>query len=593
MSAPNRNFLWTRVLVEELARSGLRAVCIAPGSRSTPLTMAFAEYAADHPELRLFPHMDERSAAFFALGVALATDEPVALVCTSGSAAANFFPAIVEAHESRVPLLVLTTDRPPELRYSGANQTIDQIKLYGDYALWSVDAPLPESQPAALTVRALRTLAARAYATADGIGAGGKKGVVHVNLPFRKPLEPIPVESDHTEIGAEAGEGYAGAFTVMTGGTVIPSVEQITTLVTILSQHERGIIVCGTKDLGENFAAVVAQLSQRTGYPIFADPSSGVRFGAHVENTAIIGAYDTFLSAPPTWDDPDVVIRFGGVPTSTALLAYLDKIKPHHRIQVSADGTWADDSHRTALFVHADPTLLCLTLSGRLQARPESQWAQRLRMVEAVTWLNIGQRLGDEFFDGAAVAALIDALPDGANVFAGNSLPVRHVEQFARPSTKHLHVFANRGASGIDGNVSTALGIAAATRKPTVLLVGDITLYHDMNGLLAVNKCGVDNITVVLLNNDGGGIFHRLPVAKFEPPFTDWFVMPHGLQFQHAAALYGLEYVHAEDEPVLRDALAFSINERSPLLIEVKTDAAHDDARRKQIQQMVTASLQR
>lgn len=588
MYAPNRNFLWTRVFVEELARAGLRSVCIAPGSRSTPLTMAFAE----HGGVRVYPHLDERSAAFFALGVALATDEPVALVCTSGSATANFFPAIIEAHESRVPLLVLTTDRPPELRYSGANQTIDQVKMYGDYALWSVDAPLPERQPAALTIRALRTLAARAYATADGVGSG-RKGVVHVNLPFRKPLEPIPVETDHADVMADAGFDYAGAFTVMTGGATIPTVQQMTTLVSILERHERGMIVCGTKSLGENFVAAVTQLSGRTGYPIFADPTSDVRFGAHVEGAAIIGAYDTFLNVPPTWEAPDVVIRFGGVPTSNALNAYLDRIDAKHRVQVSADGIWADDSHRTHLFVHADPTLLCLSLSGRLQARPESAWAQQIRMVEAVTWLNLGQRMGDEFFDGQVVADLLERLPDESNVFAGNSLPVRHVEQFARPSNKHLHVFANRGASGIDGNVSTALGIAAATGKPTVLLVGDITLYHDMNGLLAVKQCGVDNLTIVLLNNDGGGIFHRLPVAKFDPPFTDLFVMPHGLQFQHVAALYGLEFVRADDRESFRAAVDQSVGGRVPRIIEVRTDAAHDDARRKQIQNMVTAALQR
>lgn len=588
MYAPNRNFLWTRVFVDELARAGLRSVCIAPGSRSTPLTMAFAE----HGGIRVYPHMDERSAAFFALGLALATDEPVALVCTSGSATANFFPAIIEAHESRVPLLVLTTDRPPELRHSGANQTIDQIKLYGEYALWSVETPLPEGQPAALTIRALRTLAARAYATADGIGRG-RKGVVHVNLPFRKPLEPIPVESDRGDEIADAGFDYADAFTVMTGGAMIPTVQQMQTLIALIERHERGIIVCGTKSLGENFVAAVAQLSQRSGYPIFADPTSDVRFGGHVESTAVIGAYDTFFSAPPTWDDPDVVIRFGGVPTSTALSAYLERINVKHRIQVSADGTWADDTHRTQVFVHADPTLLCLSLSGRLTARPESAWVGQIRMVEAVTWLNLGQRLGDEFFDGQVVADLIERLPDGANVFAGNSLPVRHVEQFARPSSKHLHIFANRGASGIDGNVSTALGIAAATGKPTVLLVGDITLYHDMNGLLAVRNCGVDNLTIVLLNNDGGGIFHRLPVSKFDPPFTDLFVMPHGLQFEHAAALYGLEYSRVEDREAFRSAVDVSVGSRLPRLIEVRTDAARDEARRKQIQQMVSTALQR
>ncbi len=385
---------------------------------------------------------------------------------------------------------------------------------------------------------------------------GGRKGVVHVNLPFRKPLEPIPVETDHADYIDDAGFDYAGAFTVMTGGATIPTVQQMQTLLAILERHERGIIVCGPKSLGENFVSAVAQLSQRTGYPIFADPTSDVRFGGHVQDTAVIGAYDTFLNAPPTWEAPDVVLRFGGVPTSNVLNAYLERIDATHRIQVSADGIWADDTHRTHLFVHADPTLLCLSLSGRLPARPESPWAQRIRMVEAVTWLNLSQRLGDEFFDGQVVADLLDGLPDGANLFAGNSLPVRHVDQFGKPSsTKHLHIYANRGASGIDGNMSTALGIAAATgRSPLVLLVGDITLYHDMNGLLAARQHGLDNVTFVVINNDGGGIFQRLPVSKFDPPFTDLFVMPHGLQFEHVARLYGLDFVSVTDRETFRQA---------------------------------------
>ena len=585
MYAPNRNLLWARVFVDELARCGLSAVCIAPGSRSTPLTIAFAE----HEAIKVYPHMDERSAAFFALGLALATDEPVALVCTSGSATANFFPAVVEAHESRVPLIVLTSDRPPELRHSGANQTIDQTKLYGDYALWSVDVPLPEDNPAALTIRSLRTLAARAMATANGV----RKGVVQVNMPFRKPLEPTHVPTDNTELGEDAGTGYAGAFTHMTRGVMIPSVEQIQTLVQIIENHERGIIVCGTRCPGGDFAAVVAQLSRRSSYPIFADPTSGVRFGEHVDSTAIIGAYDTFLSGKAAaWEEPDVVIRFGGVPTSNALNAYLDRNKPKHRILVSERGIWADDSHRTSDFIHADLVLLCLSASGRLSGRAETPWARQIRAVEAVTWLNLGQRLNEAFFDGAAVAELFDALPDGAIVFAGNSLPVRHVEQFARPTGKSIQVYANRGASGIDGNVSTALGIAAGTGKPLVMLVGDVTLYHDMNGLLAVRKCGVENVTVVLLNNDGGGIFHRLPIHQYDPPFNDLFVMPHGLEFEHAAKLYGLDFVRAGNADLLRQALDTSIGSGMPRIIEVRTDAAQDEARRKQIVQQINRALQ-
>jgi 2-succinyl-5-enolpyruvyl-6-hydroxy-3-cyclohexene-1-carboxylate synthase len=574
MFAPNRNFLWTQVFVEELVRSGLKSVVIAPGSRSTPLAIAFHE----HPNIKSYIHLDERSAGYFALGIAMVTDKPIAIVCTSGTAAANFFPAIVEAHQSQIPLLVLTTDRPPELRYSGANQTIDQTKIYGDYALWSVDAPLPEGNPSPMLLRSLRSLACRAYAKANGI----PKGVVHINLPFRPPLEPTIVESDNAEAGLLSRDGMP--FVQFSRGVVAPTDAQINELANIFNKHECGIIVCASHCPADNFPEAVAALSRSSGYPIFAEVLSGVRFGSHTTETVVIGNYDNLLM---DWEKPDIVIQFGAVPTSKVLNTYLDSLTPQHRIMIKGDGIWADDTYRLTDFVQADPELTCWRVTDHLRHRGYSQWAENIWAAD----IQISDRLAESNtdFDGMVFREIAEALPDDAIIFAGNSLPVRHADEFLSTSTKRLHVLANRGASGIDGVTSTALGVAAASGKRVVLVIGDISFYHDMNGLLAIQKFGL-RVTIVLLNNDGGGIFHRLPIAKFEPPFTDLFLTPHGLDFSHTAKMYGLEFTSVENRAAFRQAFDTSLNDTHSHLIEYKSDARQDAARRNELKQLIKTS---
>ncbi len=575
--APNRNSFWARTFIDELARCGLEAVCIAPGSRSTPLVMACAE----NPRLRIYSHIDERSAAFFALGMAQASGRPVAVICSSGTATANFHPAVIEAKYAGVPLLILTADRPPELRGSGANQTIDQIKMYGDHVLWSVDAALPEAEPPAVAVRSLRTLACRAYALAGGLPAGP----VHINFPFRKPLEPIQVPGDY---GLLETPPFAPPLTRIERGLVLPTAAQIETLASIIAAHADGWIVCGPSCPGGGFPAAVAALARAAGYPILADPLSGVRF--HPETAAVVtGGYDTFLMSgmPPT-PAPAVVLRFGAVPTSRWLNEYLERIELAHRIHVRASGVWADDAHRTTLFIQADETALCQRLADNLAGgRPLAVFPQ-----EAAVWETFDQQADGALFDGLLLADVVDSLPDDAALFVGNSLPVRHLDQFARPMPRRVRVLANRGASGIDGVVSSALGAAAAQpNQPLVLVIGDLSFYHDLNGLLAIRRCGIRNLIIVLLNNDGGGIFHRLPVKDFDPPFTDLFVTPHGLDFQHAAQLYGLAYQRAEERSAFRQALAGSLTTPGTQLIEVRTDAQQDLKRRAEIVQAVQDRL--
>ncbi len=567
---PNRNILYATTLVDELARAGLRHVCLAPGSRNTPLVLAFAR----HPAIRVFSHLDERSAAFFALGLALATDTPAAVVCTSGSAAANFFPAIVEAHQAEVPLLALTADRPHELRDSGANQTIDQVKMFGSFARWSVDVALPEATPPSVVVRYLRTLAARAMA----IAGGAPRGVVHLNLPFRPPLEPTPVAGDMTEppTAAQPRDDDAPYTRIVQAAPSTPPEAIIAQIASIFERRERGLIVCGPRCPGGAFGAIVSELSRRTGYPALVDGVSGVRFGY----PGVIGGYEAFLFGEHGFPPPDVVIRFGAVPTSKWLNQYLDAAAPPVVIHVRASGVWADDSHRVSHFIAADEVAFIRALLPRLTGR-QSAWMQRFVEAEARVWAAVEAGVaGEPYFDGGAVYDVIDLLPEGASLFAGNSLPVRHLDQFGKPGVRRINAFANRGASGIDGNISTALGIGAGRPDaPLAAIVGDITFYHDMNGLLAVRRCGVP-ATIVLLNNDGGGIFHRLPINRFDPEFTDYFVTPHGLDFAPAATMYGLEYVQVRDRAAFRSAFRASIDTRTAALIELRTDARIDLARR-------------
>ena len=570
----NPNTRWSSIFVDELVASGLQEVCIAPGSRSTPLTLAFSA----NPSIRIYRHLDERSAAFFALGLAKGMGRPVALVCTSGTAAANFFPAIIEAYYSRIPLLILTADRPPELRQSGANQTIDQIKLYGDHVRWSVDVPVPREHEPEIVIRHIRTLAARAYAEADGIVSGP----VHLNFPFRQPLEPAPAPLAMEQGNESHRVREAAPHTRIIRGRLSAEPPLYDELAEQIMAHPRGVIVCSPECPRGSFAEDVVKLSLRAGYPIFADPLSNLRFGQAVSSQVILGGYHHWLpSMNPSTIRPDVILRFGALPASKVLGEYILGSDAACHVHVRENGQWADDQHLTGTLLQLDPAGFCRELTSRLsdqQYAPDIGWLKPFIEAESTAWSYLEAGLGSgPFFDGAVVHRLISGLPDDTLLFAGNSLPVRLVDWFGRPSARRLGIHANRGASGIDGNVSTALGLAAASGKHVVAVLGDITFYHDLNGLLAIRQNDVTNITFLVLNNDGGGIFRRLPIAGHEPPFSDLFLMSHGLSFEPAADMYGLEYAPVAGMDSLQKLLDEGLpRSRQPLLIEVALDGVRD-----------------
>ncbi|MFA9516180.1 2-succinyl-5-enolpyruvyl-6-hydroxy-3-cyclohexene-1-carboxylic-acid synthase [Halopenitus sp. H-Gu1] len=534
MTAPNRNVLWANAIVDELASAGVSAAVISPGSRSTPLTMAFAR----HEDVHVFSQLDERSAAFFALGRARRTGEITPLVCTSGTAAANYHPAVMEADRGRVPLLALTADRPPELRDSGANQTADQEKLYGDAVRFYKDLPEPAATDRALT--SVRTTIARAIEAAEGVDPGP----VHLNVPFAKPLEPTPVPDDvPADLDPAAETGREGPYVDRTSGATRIDDRDLRALADDLSV-DRGLIVAGPADPPGLDPEAVTALSHATGHPILADPLSGVRFGGHTRVAPVIGGYDAYLSAdlagtpPETWRDPDVILRIGASPTSKRLRKYLAAVDADQYV-VDPIGRWREAEFTATDLVVAEPNRLCGDLSRLVAGGGASAWRTQWERADERAFEVLEE--SSEFFEGRAVATIAESVPDPATLFVSNSMPVRDLDRFARPTTRNLTVDGNRGVSGIDGIVSTGLGAGSATTDDLTIVLGDLALYHDSNGLLALERLDLD-ATVVTINNDGGGIFHQLPIEEFDPEFTEWFKTPHGLEFESLADLHGLTY---------------------------------------------------
>jgi 2-succinyl-5-enolpyruvyl-6-hydroxy-3-cyclohexene-1-carboxylate synthase len=571
---------YAAAFVEEMRRSGVRHVCVSPGSRSTPLALAIASNA----ELKTWIHIDERCSAFFALGIARASNEPVAIVCTSGTAAANFFPAVVEARSAGVPLLVLTADRPPELRDVGAAQTIDQNRLYGAHAKWFVEVALPEPSPG--MKRYVRTLASRAVAVATESPAGP----VHLNFPFREPL--VPSSPDAIQ-DAEARADGAPWVRVAKAQRELDS-GSLRSLADRLARASKPIIVCGPqrdRSLGDS----VTRLAEKIGAPVLADPLSQVRWGAHARD-AIIDRYDAVLRHETTATAlaPDLIIRIGGTPTSKALIQFIEK-QTAASLVVIAESQWPDPSHLAEEMVRADARAACDQLADAVKSsRPDETWLERWKQADRVARSALEQHACSvsEPFEGAALADVAAVLPDGAALFVSSSMPVRDLDAFAAGDSRSMHVMANRGANGIDGVVSTALGAAAATDSgsPLVLVIGDLALYHDMNGLLAAKLHQID-ATVVVINNDGGGIFSFLPQSQHPAHFEMLFGTPHGLDFEPVAELYGAQYEQVRDSASLRRAVATSIARGGLNIVEMRTERARNVELHREAWAQVAAGL--
>jgi len=578
--APNRNAAFAGALLAELARAGVRHVCVCPGSRSTPLAVA----AARTEGLRAWSHVDERSAAFFALGLAKAGGGAVALVCTSGTAAANFLPAVVEASLARVPLVVLTADRPPELQGWGAPQTIDQVRLFGSHVRWFAEAPLPSPADAAL--RQVRALAARAVHVATAAPAGP----VHLNVAFREPLEPAPVPQDAARLGAladaRAAAGRPGRpYTREWRSGAAPSPEAVAALADEMAAEPRGILACGPLDAGPAFAAAAARLARAAEWPLLPDVASSLRTGPHVAEAPPCSAYDAFLrdDAFAAVHAPGIVLRVGPPLTSKAAGQWLERHPAARLWVVDPGGGYLDPTHRAEEQLRFDPTQLCDALARALEARgglaqPEvrAEWARAFGEADRRARAALAAGIASE---GALLAPrvaveLAEALPDGAALFLSNSMAIRDADAFLPPSPRRLRVLASRGANGIDGILSTALGAAAAHGGPLALLTGDLAFLHDVGGLLAARRHAIPAV-VVVVNDDGGGIFSYLPVARHGEAahFETLFRTPHGLELAALASAFGARAIRVHDAEALRIALKDGFADRGGLhVIEVPVD---------------------
>lgn len=568
---------YVAAFVEELARAGVRSVCIAPGSRSAPLALTIAS----HPSLRSWVHLDERSAGFFALGMARAGGVPVALLCTSGTAATNFLPAIVEAGRACVPLIVLTADRPPELRDVGAAQTIDQNQLYGGNVKWFVDVALPEATPEML--RYVRTLACRATAMARATPAGP----VHLNFPFREPLVPVAAEPPSGMSDGDAlawyGRPDGAPWVVVDDAPPVATRQTVERIATQLLGARRPLLICGPQ-FDSSLAPPLAALASRIGAPLLADPLSQVRWGTH-DRSAVIDRYDAALRADGTAAlAPDLVLRIGALPTSKVLLQYVQRHATARHIVVDS-ARWPDPTLLAAELVHADPRTLCELLLERGMRDSnahgaDGQWLptwQRLN-TDAGAALTAYMATLEEPFEGSVLAEVAALLPAGGTLFVSSSMPVRDLDAFAAGNARPIRVLANRGANGIDGVVSSALGVAATRGEgdgPLVLVIGDLAFYHDMNGLLAARLHALD-VTIVVINNDGGGIFSFLPQAAYPSHFEQLFGTPHGLRFEPVAQLYGASYYSADTVESLRQGLVAGMTGRGLHIIEIRTDRARN-----------------
>ncbi|TAA69806.1 2-succinyl-5-enolpyruvyl-6-hydroxy-3-cyclohexene-1-carboxylic-acid synthase [Planococcus salinarum] len=542
----NRKYLTEYVssFTHSLVNQGIMNVVISPGSRSTPLAYACMKEEG----LTVYRQIDERSAAYFALGMAKASGKPVMLLCTSGTAAANYFPAIVEAFYARIPLIVVTADRPHELREVGASQAINQINLFGSHVKWSVDLPMPEEDNRLdFLVRHLH----RSVKTA----MSEPKGPVHLNVPFREPLL----------LDFEQQYNSTDEIMHLTGESRLPvSVQQF---LEETVKTDKGLLIIGemTGKMPSEFWSFIRKLN----WPVLADPLSNVR--SNIDQSCkdlIIDSYDAILKSEVFKGSmvPEAVIRIGPQPVSKPLTLYLATAKPKtyavfdespmmrdaqsvvtHHIQASTDGLWQ------------------LPISTKTANPYTDKWTAASELFWKLTEVHCNEKLDE----GVLAKILFDEL-DHCDLIVSSSMPIRDTDTYFKSTERDVMIYANRGANGIDGVVSTAFGVQAAKQRPAFLFIGDLSFLHDMNGLIA-SKMQQTDLTIIVMNNDGGGIFSYLPQSKEERYFEELFGTPTGLKFQDAAKMYDADYAAVETKDQLREALRKG-KQKAVKIVEVFTD---------------------
>ena len=572
------NRLWAYLIVEELVRSGVDFFCVAPGSRSTPLVAALAENTKARPLV----HFDERGTAFAALGYARATGRPAAWITTSGTAAANGLPAIVEAATDGVPMLCLTADRPPELRQTGANQTIVQPNIFGDYVRWSFDLPAPDLSVDPASV--LTTVDQAVYRAQRA-----PKGPVHLNLMFREPfLHDREVEGENV---SGPGSWQENGLPYTRYATTKPAVdrEEAELLWEGLRLVERGLVVAGRLESRAQGEAV-SRLADVLNWPLLADIGSQTRLGDGARSRTAY--YDALLAGGQFWEEnrPEAVLHFGGRALSKRLEQALARVAPDPYMVVRESPFRLDPSHRVTHSVESNIEELCAAFVERAEARPSAgtsrwlaSWGKASEKVGAI----MDRRFTDEKeLSEPSVAWLVSRhIPEDHGLVLASSMPIRDMDTFAATDGPSVPVAANRGASGIDGTVATAAGFVRGSGRPVTLVIGDLALLHDLNSLAMLRDLPV---VVVVLNNDGGGIFSFLPVAQQKKFFEPYFGTPHGLGFEAVAAMFGLGYERPRTAPELLEAYRTACSRDASTLIEVATDRASNVALHRELLESIS-----
>jgi len=579
MDPTNANTALASAFAEELARGGLRLAVISPGSRSTPLALALWR----QPEIEASVIVDERSAGFFALGAAQATREPVALLCTSGTALVNYHPAVVEADESAIPLLVLSADRPPELRGIGAGQTIDQIKPFGSSVRWFSEVGTHEADDSGLLH--YRSVACRGLATARG---ETRPGPVHLNLPWREPLAPVPVEGAVTATDELALEGREGRpLTAVARTNLEPSEFVLEEVASHIRNAKSGVIVAG-RQLDPELRDPLARLAQSAGFPILADPTSQLRCGSH-NRSHVIAAYDLLLRDEGFAASvrPDLILRFGEMPPSKPLRAWIADSSADELV-IDPVGGWNEPGRRAAAILRADPVELAAGWAARL-AGAERSTPKRWLQGEAAAQEALSKALDaeGEITEPALHRALGAAHQDGDLIYTSSSMPIRDQEAFLAPSDTDVLFLSNRGSNGIDGLVSSGIGGARASGRPTTIITGDLGFLHDIGGLAALRDVPTP-VRIVVIDNAGGGIFHFLPqeAALGAEEFEALLGTPRGVDVAKAAALFDLPHRRLESLADLPDALTAGTG-----LIEVKTDRRTNVGAHRRLAEHVQSAL--
>ncbi len=584
----NRNILWTETFVRELSSAGVKYACISPGSRNTPLTLAFA----GNKKIKSFVHIDERSCAFFGLGLAKSSGSPVVLVSTSGTATAEFYPAIIETYQQRIPLMICTADRPPELLDCGANQTINQNNLYKNHIRWFVDVGLPE--PITRRIKHIKVVARRAVYES----LIRSKGPVHLNFPFRKPFEPDAFTDDiDQEIFNLANElSFDKEELFKDDEKNISNEKWFLEIFNYLKDFEKGLIIAGPENYDPAFHKKCQELSIKLGYPILADGASQLRFGNH-DKINVLSNFEGFLRSEFFINNnkPDIILQFGRTITSKALDIYLEKCSAA-RFMINEFGDWFDPSNKATAAVACKPFLFCEKMLDIIHSekieRKINGWLQSFIEAE-----KISNSIKDELInesrslnEARIISEIVNNLPDNSHLMISNSMPIRDFDYFAGNTNKDIAIYNNRGASGIDGIISTALGIAADCSRPTFLITGDLAFYYDLNGLLAAKKYSLPLI-IILINNNGGGIFEVLPISKYKEVFNEFFLAPHSLDFSYFVKAYQGNYTLISDWESLHETFYSALNNKSFSVLEVRTDAVESLELRKKYWQEIEKQL--